>query len=354
MADEDNSVSEFLAVTNSDAETAKFYLESCNGDVSAAIESYFSNADSVLPQTTNRAQTVNDPPVPVRPQVPSSRIAGLGDMMNEDDEDGSDEGPEGNEYYAGGQNSGVAIQGTGRDNPNTVENLFESARQHGAIQGTESDLQSTGGRRAFSGRGHVLSGGMTTPPPTNNEELNITITFYANRIFTVNDGEPRSVDDPANAEFIDHISRGVCPPELTSNSGRPLKVNLVKNGSDYKPPEKPRYAAFTGSSQTLSESVGEPSSHPVEVAPVEAGEWEGPDETKPMTSIQIRLADGSRVVARFNHTHTVRDIRRFVAALRSDVSHTGPLLAGYPSKPISNENQTIEEAGLVNAVVILK
>lgn len=102
---------------------------------------------------------------------------------------------------------------------------------------------------------------------------------------------------------------------------------------------------------------------------LDAGEWEGADETKPTTSIQIRLTDGSRVVARFNHTQTVYDIRRFVfcvslmtyslyfrfvAALRSDVSHTGPLLAGYPSKPVSNEHQTIEEAGLVNSVVILR
>lgn len=32
----------------------------------------------------------------------------------------------------------------------------------------------------------------------------------------------------------------------------------------------------------------------------------------PTTSVQIRLADGSRLVATFNHTHTVGDIRRYV------------------------------------------
>lgn len=84
----------------------------------------------------------------------------------------------------------------------------------------------------------------------------------------MDDGEPRSVNDPANEEFLDHIRRGVCPPELASNSGRPLKVNLVRNGSDYKPPEKPSYSAFTGSSQTLSDSTGGPSSHPVNLSPI--------------------------------------------------------------------------------------
>lgn len=48
--------------------------------------------------------------------------------------------------------------------------------------GTEADLGQGGGRRAFSGRGHVLSGGLTEPPPQTNEELNITITFYANGV----------------------------------------------------------------------------------------------------------------------------------------------------------------------------
>ena len=43
---DDEKVSEFVAATNSDAETAKFYLEACGGDVSSALESYFANADA--------------------------------------------------------------------------------------------------------------------------------------------------------------------------------------------------------------------------------------------------------------------------------------------------------------------
>lgn len=39
--------------------------------------------------------------------------------------------------------------------------------------------------------------------------------------------------------------------------------------------------------------------------------WEGADESQPTTSIQLRLADGSRMVAKFNLTHTVADIRRW-------------------------------------------
>ncbi len=39
--------------------------------------------------------------------------------------------------------------------------------------------------------------------------------------------------------------------------------------------------------------------------------WEGADESQPTTSIQLRLADGSRMVAKFNLSHTVGDIRRW-------------------------------------------
>jgi len=38
------------------------------------------------------------------------------------------------------------------------------------------------------------------------------------------------------------------------------------------------------------------------------------DQTKPTTSVQIRLADGTRMVCRMNLTHTVGDIRNFINA----------------------------------------
>jgi UBX domain-containing protein 1 len=35
-------------------------------------------------------------------------------------------------------------------------------------------------------------------------------------------------------------------------------------------------------------------------------------ESEPATNIQFRLADGSRLVGRFNHTHTVNDLHTFI------------------------------------------
>ena len=38
------------------------------------------------------------------------------------------------------------------------------------------------------------------------------------------------------------------------------------------------------------------------------------DQSQPTTSVQIRLADGTRLVCRMNLTHTVGDIRNFINA----------------------------------------
>lgn len=37
------------------------------------------------------------------------------------------------------------------------------------------------------------------------------------------------------------------------------------------------------------------------------------DEAQPTTSIQIRLADGSRLSGRFNMSHTINDIRTYIS-----------------------------------------
>jgi UBX domain-containing protein 1 len=82
-----------------------------------------------------------------------------------------------------------------------------------------------------------------------------------------------------------------------------------------------------------------------------AGEWEGVNESQPTTSIQLRLYDGSRMVARMNHSHTVADIRRFIRASRPDMSTAYQLMTGFPPAAIADESQSLEAAGLLNAVI---
>lgn len=83
--------------------------------------------------------------------------------------------------------------------------------------------------------------------------------------------------------------------------------------------------------------------------------WQGINEAEPSTSIQIRLADGTRMVAKFNLTQTVADIRRFIKASRPDMQEGyGLQMNGFPPKQLSNNEESIKDAGLEGAVVIQK
>lgn len=79
------------------------------------------------------------------------------------------------------------------------------------------------------------------------------------------------------------------------------------------------------------------------------------DATLPTTSVQLRLADGTRMVAHFNHHHTIRDIHRFIDASRPGSARNYQLQAmGFPPKQLTDLDQTVEQAGIANSVVIQK
>lgn len=79
------------------------------------------------------------------------------------------------------------------------------------------------------------------------------------------------------------------------------------------------------------------------------------DTSLPSTSIQLRLADGTRMVARFNFHHTIGDIRAFIDASRPGGTRAYQLqTVGFPPKQLPDMTQTIEQAGLGNSVVIQK
>lgn len=79
------------------------------------------------------------------------------------------------------------------------------------------------------------------------------------------------------------------------------------------------------------------------------------DDSLPITSLQLRLADGTRMVSRFNHHHTIRDIRGFIDASRPSGARNYQLQTmGFPPKQLAELDQTIEQAGIANSVVIQK
>ncbi|KAF5828745.1 hypothetical protein DUNSADRAFT_17123 [Dunaliella salina] len=169
-----------------------------------------------------------------------AHIKSMDDLRKAESEDDSrDE----NDYYAGGK-SGQIIRGPpdeDDEDEDKVSSLFDKARRSGAVQGTSSDLEQPSS--SFRGQGRTLAGGgpqAGAAPQTGGPQVHV-ITFYRNHVFTVDNGPPRRVDDPANFDFIASISKGECPKELEpSLPGTEISVNLVRKEEDYSEPEKSR------------------------------------------------------------------------------------------------------------------
>jgi len=241
-----------------------------------------------------------------------------------------------------------------------VEDLFKKAKEHGAKQGRPEDLNPTTERQyqPFAGQGRTLSGDVRPGPSlqanAHADPLAHTITFWSNG-FTVDDGPLRSFDDEANVPFLRSIARGECPKELEpADRSVPVTVNMVrKDHEEWKPQPTPKYVPFAGSGRTLGSAASPPSPTPAESTEQVPVDGTGVDDSRPTTSIQVRLADGTRMVAQFNLDQTVMDIRHFIDMARpgSTGSYTLMNANDFPPKPLTDPSATIESANLLNAVV---
>jgi len=305
---------------------------------------------------------------------------------DDDDDDDSEGKDEGESWFAGGERSGISIQnpdrpGGGVPGGNMVRDLLRRA----AEAGPPSSSQSSGPRPGFfSGGGHTLGSDEVestfipdpNAPPPNSEPENTTairhLTFWRDG-FSVEDGELMRYDDPANEQVLTEINAGRAPPHIMNVlPGQPVELRVAKRFTeDYTPTKRPM-GAFGGSGNRLGSPVPPLSSETASAALPMPGSFpstssSGPssapqpsmttmfevDQTLPTTSVQIRLADGTRIVCRMNLTHKVQDIRNFINASRPE-NLTRPYTIGttFPNRTLEDDSQTIEAAGLLNSVIV--
>jgi UBX domain-containing protein 1 len=130
-------------------------------------------------------------------------------------------------------------------------------------------------------------------------------------------------------------------------------------------PSKQKLKAFSGVGHMLGsptpvvtsdpgatgEDKPEPKKEEEEVAPREPPFTL--DSSSPTTTVQIRLADGTRLQATLNHGHTVADLRRFIVYERPQYTNVPfNLLNSYPSKLLTDDGLTLESAGILNASLL--
>jgi len=175
------------------------------------------------------------------------------------------------------------------------------------------------------------------------------ITLYSNG-FTVGDGPFRALSDPENAAFVEAMNKGVVPEELQAG-GTDVNVSVVnKMKEEYTAPPPPAYVAYSGGGASLGESVV---SEGAVVTASDTAEVPIVDESKPKTTIAVRLVTGKRMKATLNLDHTVAHLQ---ALIQLEGAGNDPylLMAGFPPAQLTDSSLTIEAAGLKGSQVIQK
>lgn len=339
-------------------------------------KSHFLSPPSAEPSNTSSDRMSNRNPND-RP-----RIATLGSLKESSDQDrphalendDSDEDKPRQAFYAGGsERSGQQVLGSPakKKDPNElVKDMFESAKRHGGQVVDENEGNS---RRApgFSGVGMRLGSeaepsveavaGPSIPGLETVEPSNMVLKLWRNG-FSVDDGPLREYTDSENADFLRSVKMGEIPRELiTQARGGEVNLNMEDHREEEYVEVKRPVQAFAGEGHrlgnvapTLSVSeipVDDKATQKENEAAAQAAL--NVDDSRPVTNIQVRLADGSRLVLKINTNQSISSIRNFICRARPAMNAVPfKLLTTFPNKELDNEDQTIEEASLKGASVV--
>ncbi|XP_037384335.1 UBX domain-containing protein 2A [Talpa occidentalis] len=191
-------------------------------------------------------------------------------------------------------------------------------------------------------------------PTEQKKQVDINIKLWKNG-FTVND-DFRSYSDSASQQFLNSIKKGELPLELQGIFDKEeVDVKVEDKKNEVCVATKPMFQPFSGQGHRLGSAtpkiVSKAKSIEVEnknnLCPVPLNDLE------PITNIQIWLANGKRIVQKFNISHRVSHIKDFIEKYQG--SHRSPPFALATASPflrLLDETLTLEEADLQNAVII--
>uniref|UniRef100_A0A5F9CBJ9 UBX domain-containing protein 2B n=1 Tax=Oryctolagus cuniculus TaxID=9986 RepID=A0A5F9CBJ9_RABIT len=243
-----------------------------------------------------------------------------------------------------------------------VNELFKEAREHGAVPLNEATRSSSDDKsKSFTGGGYRLGNSFCKRSEyiygeNQLQDVQVLLKLWSNG-FSLDDGELRPYSDPTNAQFLESVKRGEIPLELQRlvHEGQ-LSLDMEDHQDQEYVKPRLRFKAFSGEGQKLGsltpEIVSTPSS-PEEEDKSILNAVVHIDDSVPTTKIQIRLADGSRLIQRFNCTHRILDVRNFIVQSRPEFAALDFILVtSFPNKDLTDESQTLQEADILNTVIL--
>ena len=174
--------------------------------------------------------------------------------------------------------------------------------------------------------------------------------------FSIDDGELRRFDDPANVADLQLIRQGRAPLHLMNvTHDAPVDVKLQQHDTPYQPQPK-KYKPFSGSGHRLGSPVpGDGNTSPVDAAPKStpapaatssSSNTGGPqiDDSQPTVMIRIQLPNGTRLPARFNITNTIGDVYGFIRSASPETRTRSWVLATtFPNKEHTDQSLVLGE-----------
>ncbi|PNY23673.1 UBX domain-containing protein 1 [Tolypocladium capitatum] len=388
--DKQKLLKDFRDMCLASEEMAKQYLDAHNWDLVAACNSYFADeddkADGLLPGSNPDEpyagpRTLDGRPAPQvyrRSRNPAARqpkrkgVATLGSLAAGSHQHGDDDGDDDDDFdadgdddgrgnlFAGGEKSGLAVQDPNQEGGSRgiINDILAKARANASQPATPEAGPSRPPH--FRGTGMTLGGegveSRSIPDPHGPARYAATqpqerVLHIWHDGFSIDDGDLRRFDDPANQADLAMIRSGRAPLHLMNvQNDQPVDVKLHQHETPYSAQPK-KYRPFGGSGQRLGSPVpgvgtgqapASTSAAASTTTSAAASSSKPPlsvDNSQPTIMIRIQMPDGTRLPARFNTTQTIGDVYSFVQGASPEARTRAWVLATtFPNKDHTDED----------------
>ncbi|XP_004627618.1 UBX domain-containing protein 2A isoform X2 [Octodon degus] len=191
-------------------------------------------------------------------------------------------------------------------------------------------------------------------PTEQKKQVDVNIKLWKNG-FTVND-DFRSYSDGASQQFLNSIKKGELPSELQGIFDKEeVDVKVEDKKNEVCVPTKSAFQPFSGQGHRLGSATPKivSKTKTIEVESKNNLSTVSLNNLEPITNIQIWLANGKRIIQKFNVSHRVSHIKDFIEKHHGAESASPFSLAtALPFLRSLDETLTLEEADLRNSVII--